>query len=181
MFVEIKTMKNIYFIIALLLPLSLFAQTEVNGSIVALEGSKGLELKKTNDTITVWFTPTESFWSVRIVNNIKQPVTIEWDKCSFAYNGASSKLIFDETVILNKDNPLPSETIPVASYISKNIMPVSNVSADFVNLTISKRFVKEKYEQTGKPESVKISLNILVNNKPKLFEYNFEISPKVKK
>lgn len=174
-------MKNKFLIIALLLPIASFAQIEVNGTTVKLTGIDGPILKKSNDTLTVWFTPGEYFWSIRIVNNLKTPFTVDWDKSSFIYNGESSKIMFDDALVINKANPVPPEVVPSMAWLAKKIIPANNVTADYVMPAISKRFVKKRFEETGKPDQAKIILAILIDGRSIVFDYNFVITPKPKK
>jgi hypothetical protein len=56
--------------------------------------------------------------------------------------------MFDDALVINKANPVPSEIVPSMSWLSKKIIPANNVTADYVMPTISKRFVKKRFDET---------------------------------
>lgn len=174
-------MKNKLLIIIpfILLGLSIKAQHQVNGCIVTLAESSDKSFTVKNDTIEVRFNPTEFFWNVVITNHLKTDVSVIWNKSSFVINNKSSKIIFDETIRMKKDDPIQDQEITSGSYIEKNIYPLENL--EFSTPTISKRFVKKDFEATGKPHTAKIRLAFLIDGQEKKYDFNFTMVPAKKK
>ncbi|MFB5946077.1 hypothetical protein [Albibacterium profundi] len=171
--------KYLLFTVFTLLVLTTKAQKEINGCIVTLKESNDNNFIFSNDTITVTFGPSEFFWYVNIKNNINDDISIVWDKSSFVLNGRASKIIFDNTINFKKDEPIPDQEIPSRSFIDKKIFPVDNM--EFSSPTISRRFVKKRYEETGNPDTVKLVLAFNINGELHKLDFNFEIVPKQKK
>jgi hypothetical protein len=151
------------------------SQVIVSGCIITMKESKDHRLVFQNDSVLVSFTPSSTFWWVKITNKLKQETMLSWDKSSFIVNGKSSKIIFDNTINLNKNDALPSQVIPSESYIEKNIFPVE--SLELALPVISKRFATKRFKETGDPDSVRIILAMEINGKPNVLAFNFYVTP----
>lgn len=159
--------------------ISVKSQVVVNGCIVTMNESTDQNLFYKNDTISVRFTPSETFWHVKLENISKNDLSIAWDKSSFIVEGSSSKIIFDNTITINKDNPISDEQIPSESYIEKSIFPVELLEVRLP--TISKRFVTKRFKETGQPDKIKIILALKNGNTLKNYAFNFNVQPEAKK
>lgn len=156
-----------------------FAQSVINDSIITMIGSKNFTFE--NDTLEVTFLPSEYAWNIKIKNKLNEDIGVIWEKSTFILNGAASKVIFDNTLKMNKDNAIPDQEVPSDSFISKNIFPSGNFVKKYSTPTVSKKDIKKSYEETGKPETVKIALMIKVKGELKKYDFNFEMTPKLKK
>jgi hypothetical protein len=95
------------------------SQHQVNGTLVTLLESKDNTFTVKTDTFEVKFNPTEFFWNVQIKNNLNSDVSVIWNKSSFVLNNKSSKIIFDETPLMQLNESIPNEEITNNSYIEK--------------------------------------------------------------
>lgn len=172
-------MKNILLVLILLSATVVFAQTKpVAGSTVIMKESVNNDWKFSNDTLSVSFNPTDYFWRLIVKNTSDKDVSIIWDKSSFVLNGSASKIIFDNTINLKKDDTIPDDPIPADSHIWKEIYPANLLGT--ATPTISKRFVKKRFEESGIPDKVKIVLAFEVDGNPHKYDFNFEMTPYVK-
>jgi hypothetical protein len=142
---------------------------------MTVPASKNLSYK--SDTLSVAFTPKEYAWGVKITNNQKDDISIIWDKSSFILNGASSKVIFDNTLKLNIENSIPDQELPAGSFVEKRIFPAGSFSERWPSKTIDKKEVRKLLKESGKPEIVKIILAIRIRGMIKKYDFNFEIAP----
>lgn len=174
-------MKKVFMVVScVLIVLTTKAQKEINGCLVTMKETTNNSFTFSNDTITVAFGPSEFFWYINLKNNLNDDdISIIWDKSSFVLNKKASKIIFDNTININKDKSIPDQRVHSKSFIDRKIFPVENL--EFKSPTISKRFVKKRFEETGNPDTVKIVLTLEVNGSTKKYEFNFEIIPKSKK
>lgn len=127
-----------------------------------------------NDTLSVKFTPSEFLWGAKI--SAKKDFAIDWDKSSFIVNGQSSKIAFEDSRLISKDLPRPTEEVPSGSFISKRLYPYDFL--EYGSPTISKRFVKKRFGATGNPDTVRIILSMIIDGKNVKQSYLFEIRPK---
>ena len=163
-------MKKLIILISLVvISLSANAQRVVNGCIVTMKESTNRDFSYKSDTIDVSFSPAEHFWRVHVKNKIANNISLVWDKSLFVINGESSKITFNDD--LNS-----ASIIPNGAFISKEIYPTEYL--DSLTPTISKRFVKKRYDETGKPDTIKIVLSFVINGNTKEYEFNFSLVPK---
>lgn len=150
-----------------------YAQTVVNGCIVRMKEAYSPDsLKFKDETLKIAFYPTEHFWKTYIYNTSNEQLTINWEKSTFTLNGHSSRILTN----------MGQEEMEITGggKISYDVFPRTLSEAGMLP-TISKRFVKKDYEETGKPHTVRITLAFKINGEDKMYDFNFEMIPKPKK
>lgn len=155
------------------------AQYTTENCIVKLQGANDGGLSIKNDTLNIYFKPTAYFWYINVKNNLSSDISINWDKSSFIINKRSSKIIFDNTLKIDQSASIPNEEIPGGSFIDRNIFPADYL--DPLTPTISRRFVKQRFEETGQADVITIILAMDTNNSTIKKRYDFYVIPKLKK
>ena len=163
-------------LVILLLSITTYAQKIINGCIIKLSESSNQTLSFHNDSLDVYFQPSEYFWYIQVKNKLKGDISLVWAKSNFIVDKKASSIIFDNTALINKDN-IPDELIPSESFIERNIYPSENLESG--TPTISKRLISKKYKEESAATDIKIKLAVDYNGKMVYQDFNFKLTPKL--
>ena len=97
-----------------------------------------------NDTVKVKFefNAMNYFVCVNVWNKTQEIISVDWDKFLIIQGGSSSSIIFDDTVLLLKDQPKGSSSIAPGTMIWKKVTAPSNVE---YNLELYRKKDIKKY------------------------------------
>ena len=87
-----------------------------------------------NDTVKVKFefNAMNYFVCVNVWNKTQKTISVDWDKFLIIDENTSSSIIFDDTIMLLKDQPKGSSSIAPGTMIWKNVTDPSNVEYNLV-------------------------------------------------
>ena len=87
-----------------------------------------------NDTVKVKFefNAMNYFICVNVWNKTQKTISVDWDKFLIIDENTSSSIIFDDTIMLLKDQPKGSSSIAPGTMIWKNVTDPSNVEYNLV-------------------------------------------------
>lgn len=97
-----------------------------------------------NDTVKVKFefNAMNYFVCVNVWNKTQKTISVDWDKFLIIDENTSSSIIFDDTIMLLKDQPKGSSSIAPGTMIWKNVTDPSNVE---YNLMLYRKKDIKKY------------------------------------
>ena len=97
-----------------------------------------------NDTVKVKFefNAMNYFVCVNVWNKTQKTISVDWDKFLIIDENTSSSIIFDDTIMLLKDQPKGSSSIAPGTMIWKNVTDPSNVE---YNLVLYRKKDLQKY------------------------------------
>lgn len=97
-----------------------------------------------NDTVKVKFefNAMNYFVCVNVWNKTQETISVDWDKFLIIEGNTSCSIIFDDTVMLLKDQPKGSSSIAPGTMIWKNVTDPSNVE---YNLELYRKKDIKKY------------------------------------
>lgn len=164
--------KAILTTVSILFAISVQSQVKNSGCMIhhTTEGSKEMVLE--NDTLKFEFKPTEYFWKVTIENKIDKSATIHWNEVSFIRNKKASKVVFDDTSRINMNDPLPDQSIPSYSEVSKEIYPSELWWESGPYPVYKKKSLRKEGDML-----VRIILPIAIDGTKKNYEFSFLIKP----
>lgn len=121
-----------------------------------------------NDSIKVQFEFNEMnyFVCLSVWNKTQETISIDWDKFLMIQGKASYPILFDDTVLLQKDQSKGKSQIASGTMIWKNISPVSNVE---YNIEL---YTKKDVKKFG---SRQIGFIIPIVSRDQTTEYKFTI------
>jgi len=141
-------MKHIILIvIVFVLQLPLLSQDTIDGCCITLADPASPSLTWSNDSISFAFTPSEYFWEISISNSTSRSITCMWDEALFIINDLSSKIIFDYTTLIQKNDPLAPGIIAPGTKIKRSIIPLDNVGVYATNPVYTKKMIKRTGER----------------------------------
>lgn len=141
-------MKHVALIITILtLQLPLFSQAIIDGCCVNLTEPASTSLSWSDDSVSFSFTPSEYFWGVSVSNNTTSSMTCLWNETLFVINDLSSRIIFDNTMLVQKNDPLAPGIIAPKTRINKSILPLENVGSYATNPVYTKKIIKHSGER----------------------------------
>lgn len=143
-----KFIKYILAILLLLVPLSVLPQTPVDGVCISLISPESKSLSWENDSISFLFQPDEYFWDVTITNKSTTNLKCLWNETLFIIEDISSHIIFDNTTMMLKNEPMPVSTVSPATKIRKSIFPLENFGSSAANPVFTKRIIKKYGDRT---------------------------------
>ena len=87
-----------------------------------------------NDTVKVKFefNAMNYFVCVNVWNKTQKTISVDWDKFLIIDGNTSSSIIFDDTIMLLKDQPKGISSIAPGTMIWKNVTDPSNVEYNLV-------------------------------------------------
>lgn len=144
-------------------------------------GGCNIEQTTTNSNGLIWedenvkftFYPTDLFWSVTIENKSSGKLTCLWDEVLFIINKKSSKIVFDDTVRLKKDDPKGESVIASETEIRKEIYPVDlwwDSSIGGAQYIFKKRLIKKYGEM-----NIKLVFPLVSESGKTDYEFTFRV------
>lgn len=125
-------MKYILLVAMLISQLVCFSQIKNSGCYLRMVEPKSETLSFENDTVKVSFSfnSMNYFCDITVKNNSKEVISIDWDKFTMIMEGKSYPIIFDNTVMIKKDDPKGSNTIAPETTLSKSIAPTEYIELE---------------------------------------------------
>lgn len=147
-----------------------FAQQNVDGFCITLTDPESSSLEWSDDRASFSFTPSEYFWEVSIKNSAQENLTILWDETLFIIGDVSSKIIFDNTIISSKNEPLSPGIIVPGTRTIKSVLPVENFGSYATNPVYSKKILKRNGERI-----VTLIIPVLTSDNRHEYKFRFKI------
>lgn len=127
-------MKRYILIILLSIPTICFSQTKNAGCflrMVSPERSNG-DLIMENDSIKITFDfdAMNYFCKVAIKNNTNEVISVNWDKFIMVMEGNSLPILFEDTRMINKDDPKGSTPIVPGTSLVKRVAPIEYIDLE---------------------------------------------------
>lgn len=166
-----KFIKYILAILLLLVPLSVLPQTPVDGVCISLISPELKSLAWENDSISFTFQPSEYFWDITIANKSNVNLKCLWSESLFIIGDISSQIIFDNTTMMLKNEPLPPSTASPNTKIRKSIFPLENFGSSAANPVFTKRLIKKYGDRT-----VTLIFPVQFDQKQSSYTFKFNIS-----
>lgn len=124
-----------------------FSQTKNSGCYLRMVEPKSETLSFENDTVKISFSfnSMNFFCDITVKNNSKEIINVDWDKFAMIMEGKSYPIIFDNTVMIKKDDPKGSSTIAPETTLSKSIAPTEYIELEMP--LYNKGWVKKRGNQ----------------------------------
>lgn len=158
-------------ILCLFAPISALSQTPVDGVCIDLLSPESKSLSWENDSISFLFQPDEYFWDLTITNKSNLNLKCLWNETLFIIGDISSNIIFDNTTMMLKNEPMPVSTVSPATKIRKSIFPLENLGSSITTPVFTKKRIKKYGDQT-----VTLIIPVQFDQKQSLYAFKFLIS-----
>lgn len=140
---------NLLFVVllSLFLNTSVFSQVKNAGCYLRMVEPENSELFMENDSVKISFTFNDwnYFCNINVENKTNDVISIDWDKFILILESESHKILFDDTILLNKHEPKGKSSIAPKTSLSKNIAAIEYIDLEMP--LYNKRWIKKHGSQ----------------------------------
>lgn len=166
-------MRKILFVLLLTIPVIGFSQVKNAGCFLRMVSPENKELAIENDSLKIsfYFDSMNYFCKMSIQNKTSEVVSVDWDKLLMIMEGKSQPILFEETVMIKKDNPKGTTPIAPGTSLDKRIAPIEYIELDMP--LYNKGWVKKHGDQ-----EIGFLIPILYEEKIKYYRCTISVSIK---
>lgn len=166
-------MRTLLVLILFCIPALGFAQVKNAGCFLRMVQPENDELSIENDSVKVSFSfdSMNYFCKVSIQNKTSEVIEVNWDKFLMILEGKSYPILFEDTRMINKDDPKGSNPIAPGTSLQKHIAPVEYIDLEMP--LYNKGWVKKHGDQ-----EIGYLVPISYGDKPKYYSCKISVSLK---
>ena len=166
-------MRSLLIFVVFCIPFMGFSQVKNAGCILRMANSEDKDLSLVNDSVNISFTfnSMNYFCKVSIQNKTNEVISVDWDKFVMIMEGKSYPIIFENTVMIKKDDPKGSTNIAPGTSLEKHIAPT-----DYIELELS-LYNKGRVKRHGDQE-IGYIIPLLFDNDLKYYDCKISVSLK---
>lgn len=166
-------MKKIFVILFLTIPFLGFSQVKNAGCFLRMTSPANEKLEMENDSIKVSFSfdSMNYFCGIELLNKTPEVISVDWDNFIMVMEGKSYPILFDDTRMINKNNPKGKSPVASGTSLKKEIAPVDYIDLDMP--LYGKRWIKKRGDQ-----EIGYVIPVVYGNETKFYNCTITVSLK---